>query len=68
MGNFSRPVAAGVGKQLMPQSPDKADMDTQPTMLPAALQAHEGAIGHSCPLGVLGVAVNADLQPEGDVQ
>ena len=40
----------------------KAEVHAKPSMLAAALQAHEAAIGDACPLGVSCLAIAADLQ------
>ena len=45
-----------------PSVPDKAEVHAQAPVLPAALQAHEDAVGDGCPLRVLRVAVHACLQ------
>ena len=39
-------------------------MHAQPSVLAAALEAHEGAIGYSRPLRVFAVAINADLRSD----
>ena len=44
-----------------PVSPDKTEVNTQASVLAAALQAHEDAITHTRPLRVLCVAIHTHL-------
>ena len=44
------------------RAPDEADVDAESAVDPGTLEAHEDAVGHGCPLRVLGVAVGARLR------
>lgn len=51
----------------MPGVPDKAEVNAKSPVLSAAFQAHEDAIGHRRPLGVLRIAIHACLQRSGGI-
>ena len=62
---YRNPIPGPLSQVGPTHPPDKADVHTQATVLPAAFQAHEYAIRDRSPLWILCVAVNTDLRERG---